>query len=430
MRNRPSESQNPQLRSLQERHDRTAAASSEAWDNLTQARQNYGDQPTTVQQHALDTLQAEYDRAAAEASGAQHEYTDALERWSDNPGGAAPASARRIGELQSYGAGDDLRARIRPDGPSIGQIVRSMVSGDSSGLQGYSLLSSGVSGALPEYEVLGIVEQALQASVIFSAGARVLTMNAPSVKFARVTSTPDIQIEAESDSRDLTDTAPGFEPAQADAYSAFMYCTTSLESVEDIANLDQTITGIYARQLARAWDKYALGGDGNDQPLGLGFMFAADGVSEVDASGTTLDGYSKLIEAIGKTRARFHDPNAIVLDVPTWTALAMLRDNSGFEAHTGAYMMPPVAYSKLAEYVSDFLPQGADPVTSTAVVGDFSRLVVGIRTNVQIEVDTMGSGFKSGKIAIRGRMRWSSFVDDPTAFAVVRGITTADNSGY
>ncbi|MEI7902005.1 MAG: hypothetical protein WCK89_17270, partial [bacterium] len=76
------------------------------------------------------------DGAAAESSGAQHESTDALERWSDNPGGAAPASARRIGELQSYGAGDDMRTRIRPDGPSIGQIVRSMVSGDHSGLQG------------------------------------------------------------------------------------------------------------------------------------------------------------------------------------------------------------------------------------------------------------------------------------------------------
>ena len=281
-----------------------------------------------------------------------------------------------------------------------------------------------MSGALPEYEVLGIVEQALQASVIFSAGARVLTMNAPSVKFARVTTTPDIQIAAESDSRDLTDTAPGFEPAQADAYSAFMYCTTSLEAVEDIANLDQTITGIYARQLARAWDRYALGGDGNDQPLGLGYMFEEDGVSEVDASGATFAGYAKLIEAIGKVRAKFHAPNACVVDVPTWTTLASLTDQ------TDQPLIPPVAYSRLAEYVSDFLPQGADPVTSTAVVGDFTRLVVGVRTNVQIEVDTMGSGFKSGKIAIRGRMRWSSFVDDPTAFAVVRGITTADNSGY
>ena len=163
---------------------------------------------------------------------------------------------------------------MRADGPTLGEIVRSMVTGRA--ISGYSLLSSGVSRALPDYEVLGIVGQALQESAIFSAGARVVPMDAPSVKLARVTSTPDIEIKPEADDRDLTDQAIGFTPVSMDANSAFLYGTTTLEAVEDVANLEETITGIFSRQLARAWDKaFALGGDGNGEPLGLGYMFAA-----------------------------------------------------------------------------------------------------------------------------------------------------------
>ena len=66
-------------------------------------------------------------------------------------------------------------------------------------------------------------------------------------------------------------------------------------------------------------------------------------------------------------------------------------------------------------------PLGAGS-TSNAVVGDFSRLLVGVRTNVQVEVNTTGPEFKQGKVAIRARMRWGLFVDDPSAFAVVRNL--------
>jgi HK97 family phage major capsid protein len=315
--------------------------------------------------------------------------------------------------MPSYGRGDDLRARLRADGPSIAEIVRSMVTGRA--IEGWSLLSSGASGALPEYEVLGIVEQALQQSVIFDAGARVIPMNAPSVKLARVTSTPAVQIAPEADDRDLDDVAPAFTTESMDACSAFLYCTTSLESVEDVVNLEETIVNIFAGQAARAFDRYALGGDGNDVPLGLGYMFAADGVSEVDATGAPLAGYGKFIEAIGRVRARHHKPNAVVMDVPTWATLAMLTDQ------TDQPLVPPKAYSELAEHVSDFMP--LDPGgTSSAAVGDFTRLLVGVRTGLQIEVDRMGAGFKAGKLAIRAFLRFGAFTDDPTAFAIIRGL--------
>jgi len=152
--------------------------------------------------------------------------------------------------------------------------------------------------------------------------------------------------------------------------------------------------------------------------LGLGMMFAQDGVSEVEG-GNAAPTYAKFVEAVGRVRAKHHKPSAVVLDVPTWTALSMLIDKNDQP------LQPPRAYSELSEYVSDFLPRDA---YSCAVVGDFSRLLVGIRTDIQIEVNRQGPEFKKGGLAIRGFMRWGSFVDDPAAFAIIRGLEGADLS--
>lgn len=406
----------PQMGSLRERNEQTAAAASEAWANLKQAKDQYGDELTTAQTRALQTLQAEYDRCAAEARSSEAEYKSALAGF-DGTAGAVQAG-HRIGDLRSYGRGDDLRAQMRADGPSIAEVVRSMVSGRP--VEGYGMLTSGAPGAIPDYETLGLIEQALQQSVIFGAGARVVPMSAPSVKVGRITGTPEVEIKPEAADRDLTDQAFTVVPEEMDAHSAFLYIEPTLEAAEDVANLEELIMRVFSAQLARAIDKYALSGTGVGQPLGIGCMDAADGVSVVDASGAALAGYGKFVEAIGKVRAKYHQPSSVVVDVPTWTTLA------GLTATDDQPLMAPKAYTDLSEYVSNHLPLVAGPpMTSVAAVGDFSRLLVGIRTNLQVEVDRMGATFKQGKIAIRGRMRWGSFCDDPTAFAVITGITNS-----
>jgi HK97 family phage major capsid protein len=405
------------MRSLRERNERTAAAASEAWANLKQAKDQYGDELTTAQTRALETLQAEYDRSAAAARSSDAEYKTSLANFDGSAAGSAQA-VQRIGNLRSYARGEDLRGQMRADGPTIAEVVRSMVSGRP--VEGYAMLTSGAPGAVPDYETLGLIEQALQQSVIFGAGARVVPMSAPSVKVGRITATPEVEIKPEAADRDLTDQAFTIVPEEMDAHSAFLYIEPTLEAAEDVANLEELILRVFSAQLARAIDKYALGGTGTAEPLGIGCMDAGDGVSVVDASGAALAGYGKFIEAIGKVRAKYHQPTSVVVDVPTWTTLA------GLTATDDQPLMAPKAYTDLSEYVSNHLPLAAGPPeTSVATVGDFSRLLVGIRTNLQVEVDRMGAGFKKGRIAIRGRMRWGSFCDDPTAFAVITGITNS-----
>lgn len=410
---------NDPTRALRERHDRAAAAASEAYADLQAAQKKYGDEPSSAQQRALATLQAEYDRAAGEASGAERELKAALARADGAAAGPATGARRVAPELHSYGRGDDLRANLRADGPGIGQIVRALATGDSRALGEYSVLTSGVSGAVPGYATLGIVEAAMQESVIFQAGARVIPMDAPSVRLARVTSVPNVQLRPEAEDRELADQAPTFTTEQMDAFSAFLFCTTSLESLEDCANLEEVLLRTFARQLSLSFDRYGLAGTGNDQPLGLAYLFPQDGASTVDPTAKAV--YAALVEAIGRVRSRHHTPSSIIMDVPGWTALQMLVDKNDQP------LQAPPAVAELPMLVSDYLP--AEPAgTRDAIVGDLSHLLIGIRTNMQLEVSRLGEGFKKGMVEIRGYLRWSNLVDDPSAICVVRGLEGADLS--
>lgn len=415
----------PDVVRLKERSDRLTTRASEAFDALTQAQKRYGDEPSTVEKRAIATLQAEYDRAAAEAAGADSEYRDLLTRLAEGGGGAAGRQTPKtshIGELRAFPKGASVREGMRPDGPSLGAIVRAIATGDASRIpsEHRTLLTSGAQGAVPGYEVAGIVDLARQQSVIFDAGAQVIPMAAPGVKVARLTSIPDVEIKAEAADRDLTDQAFAFEPAQLDAYSAFLYTTCSLEALEDVGNLDQTIQSTFARQLALAWDKYAFAGDGNDQPLGLALMASEDGINEVDHFGAAVTGYGPLVRGIGSVRSKFHSPTAAVLPTTLWTRYAELTDG------IGQPLQAPRAYAELPEYVSDFVPfgQGTGTDEDDAIIGDFTKLLVGVRTGFMVEVNRLGAGFKKGQVEIRGYMRWGSIVLDPSAFCVVRAMST------
>jgi len=302
----------------------------------------------------------------------------------------------------------------------ISELVRGMALGDWGGTTSEvrDLLTAGATASVPGYVTGGIVDRARAQSVIFRAGAQTLVMDGPQVKVAQLTAEPAVEFLAESPERDLTDGSWTFSSAQLDAYSAWLYTTVSIEAFEDCVGLEHTILNAFAKQLALAWDKYTLNGSGISEPLGLANMTAiANRVNEITAVGP-VDGYGKWVEAVGKCLSAFHTPTATIMPVSTWSGINSLIDAD----HNP--MLAPRAYTALEEYVSEFLPSGAN---QTAIVGDFQELTVGVRTPLTIEVSrTAGDVFKSGFVAIRGYMRWGSYLTDPTAFTVMKGIQAPD----
>jgi HK97 family phage major capsid protein len=323
-------------------------------------------------------------------------------------------------ELRSFGLGDQLRGTLPTEtrGANLAAVVRGMATGDWSHVtpEQRTLISSGASAAIPGASVLAIVEQAMQQSVVFKAGARVVGIDRPSEKVARVISTGAPEWKPDDADRDLTDQSITIEPADLTAFSAWLFTECSIETLEDAVGLEDAITTAFAQQLAILYDQAAVAGTGDDMPLGVGAMtHAANGINEMTAVGD-LVGHKPFIRAAGTVLAKHHKPTSVMLDSGLWTELAMLQDT------TDQPIQPPKAYTDLGEHVTDFLPAG------NAIVADWSKWLFGTRTNITLEVSRTGTGFKRGMVQIRAYVRFGAVVTDPTAFCRLSGITVPDEA--
>jgi len=316
---------------------------------------------------------------------------------------------------------------------SLSGLVRGLGTGNWRGMRSdvRALMSSGAAASIPGYVTAGIVDLARESSVIFRAGAALMPIDSPSAKVARMTSEPAVEFLPESAERDLTDGQWGFDAAVLDACSAWLYTTLTIEAIEDCVDLDAAIQRSFAAQLALAFDEAALVGDGADQPVGIALMSnSEDRIIEADNAVGTVADYVPFVQAMGLVKAAHHEPSSIFMSPSLWTQLACLQDGDLNPLQT------PRAYSKMSEYVTSYLDAVplAEPATTTAIVGDFSKLTVGVRTDLTIEVSrTAGDAFKKGAVAVRGYVRFGTYLTDPTAFALLRGITVPaaeEESGY
>lgn len=320
------------------------------------------------------------------------------------------------GELRSFGLGDEMRDALRTTGePSLAAVVRGMAMGDWSHMtaEQRSLVSLGAAAAIPGASVLAIQEQAMQQSVVFNAGARIVNIERPSEKVARVISTGTPEWLPDTTDRELTDQAITISPADLTAHSAWLYTSVSIETLEDATGLEAAIQDAFARQLAILYDEAALAGTGSDMPKGLGHMTAgADGILQMPGVGV-LTGHTPFVQAAGKVLAAHHKPTSVMIDSDVWTELATLTDT------LGQPIQPPKAYVDLSEHVSDFLLDG------DAIVADWSKWLFGTRTAVTLEVSRTGAGFSKGFVEIRAYVRFGGMPVDPAAFCRLSGIEAA-----
>lgn len=328
-----------------------------------------------------------------------------------------PAASTDTMELRSYGLGDkDLRSAfdVRDNAPTLGQHLRAMVTGRTDGLtaEQRTLISSGGAAAINGASMLNLVDMAMQESNIFAAGARIVPLkDGPSAKIARITAQPAVQWAPDTAERDLEDGAFVIEPQNLASRSVWVYATISRESWDDCVGLEGAVVTAFSRQLALAFDHGALIGAGSTaEPLGICNMTnATDGIAELADVGVLAD-YKPFVRAAGKVLANHHTPTSVMFSSGTYTDLACLQ------ATDDQPLMPPAAYSKLAETVNDLIGD------EYAVVGDLSKLVVGVRTDAQIEVVSTGVGFKKGQIEVRGLIRYDVALEDPGAVCLMSGI--------
>jgi HK97 family phage major capsid protein len=116
----------------------------------------------------------------------------------------------------------------------------------------------------------------------------------------------------------------------------------------------------------------------------------------------------------------------VIMNARSAKSLAKLK-NAGLD-----YLVPPAAFTNwgqplLTNAIPNNLVTGASTDTSEIYIGDFSELLIGIRTSFKLEVsrqaeDATSSAFSNLQVWVRAYLRADIQIGHPEAFVVILGV--------
>lgn len=316
------------------------------------------------------------------------------------------------------------------DTARFGAVVRALALGDRRDLSAFEqrALSEGVdaSGGYTVPEVLAgqFIDRVRNAMVVNRAGAVTVPMSSDTLHLARLAQ-PGI----------YTDGSPGgpaaswkVENAPIDEGTLVLERVTftartlpillklSVELSEDSTNIDAIIEREMATALALELDRVALLGSGTaPEPRGV---LNQSGVN-VETLGTTPDDYDFIIDAIGRVWANNHEPNARIYGSRLATAIAKFKSTVDAQP----LRVPDVVAAVPSFRTNQVEDDGGSPASTRLFVGDFTQLMIGLRTSFRLEVSRVaGDAFDNLQIAVRAYLRADVQLAHPEAFDVTTDV--------
>lgn len=303
----------------------------------------------------------------------------------------------------------------------LGRFIGALIDGPKNDLERRALAEGSVStgGAfLPAPLATEVIDHARIENVAFKAGVRTVPLANKTMRMAKVISDPVPQWRAENAL--IAESEPVFGDMTMDAKSLAVRFVVSRELLEDTPNMDALLRSTMAAGFARGLDDAIFFGTGTDnQPLGLantpGLLTTSMGTN-----GAALTGYAPFLDAMFALQAANEGKvDAIVLAPRSNRAIA------GFVDTQGQPLQPPPLLANVPILSTNGIPvnqsQGTANNASSAFLGDFSQVLVGIRTQLQITV--LNERFAEyGQVGFIGWMRADVQVARPAALAKIVGI--------
>lgn len=266
-----------------------------------------------------------------------------------------------------------------------------------------------------------VVEEVLAQSICMKAGASVFPYNAPSVRIPTVVSTSQTSYwkaeNTESDENTIVFGAVTHEPR-----TVMALVKASRESLEDSSMLQQTIVNALYKRMANEIDRVMLRGTGSsNEPKGLRFY---DNVPTSALSAAISN--TAIANAVGDVRAAEFEPNAVVLSH---------RDYKKYRTEVSSADDQPLLTLPYLEGISVYgsgqvpsdITIGSPAVNNTSemFVGQWDNLVLGVRSDLMLEVSQHGDAFTAHQVFVKLVGRFSVAVLNPTAFKVVHTVTAS-----
>lgn len=300
---------------------------------------------------------------------------------------------------------------------STGRILRAIATGNRQGLtaleQRVMSEGSGPSGqyAVPEVLASRIIDMVRARSVVQRAGAMIVPMTSETLSIARVASGPTTTWKSENQA--ITPSDLVLERVLFTARTLPVLVKMSVELSEDAQNLDAAIERAMSAAIATELDRVCLVGSGTPpEPQGI---LNQTGVT-ID-TGSSASDYDFIVDLIGAIWAANHEPNALITSAGMAAGLAKLKETVNNQP-----LRQPDVVAALQKFRTTNIPSGS-PAASDVFVGDFTQLMIGVRTNFTLEVsrqaaDATNSAFTNLQVWIRCYMRADVQLAHPEAFAV------------
>lgn len=313
------------------------------------------------------------------------------------------------GARQDFGFGDYVKAMVA--GTSSPEIRAALTEGtDSTG--GYTV---------PSF-LMGEVIDAMRAkTVCVQAGARTVPLEGYQNTIVRIATDPIAGWRLENAA--IAEGSPTFEGLVLQPKSLAVLVKVSRELIDDSMNIADALTMAFAGSMAAEVDRVALIGSGtNPEPRGI-YNTVGINVVSMGTNGAALTSYAPILDAQYELELdNAPAPGAMVMHPRTGRVLNGLADS------TGQPLQVPPSLSGIVRHATTNIPvdltQGTATNASAIILGDFTQLLLGVRSELRIEL--LRERFAdAGQYAFIAHMRMDVAVAQPEAFCAVKGIIPA-----
>lgn len=230
----------------------------------------------------------------------------------------------------------------------------------------------------------------------------------------------DVVPQWRAENAPIAESEPTFGDVSLDAKSLAVIVKASREWLEDVPNGDQLLRNSMSNAFALGLDAAIFFGTGtNNTPRGLASTPGLQSVS-MGTNGAALTGWTPFLDAaLALETANEGKIDAIVMAPRTNRVLAGLVDTTGQPLQRPPLLADVPILSTTGVPVNE--TQGTATNASSAFLGDFSQVLVGIRTALQITV--LHERFAdTGQVGFVGWLRADVAVARPAALAKIVGI--------
>lgn len=321
----------------------------------------------------------------------------------------------------SLRSGEPMRqwaqARSHDEGITPGAFLRAIVTGAKSETE-QRALAGGTDAAggftVPTVTSAQLIDLARANMVLDQAGAQTMPLDSAENVVAKVTADPTPAWRVENAAVNESD--PTFGGVILKPKSIAVMVKASVELMSDSLNLETELPNVLAKAMAQEIDRVGLVGSGTDpEPLGI---VNYSGLTSNTYAGGALAGYGPIMTARGALHGANERLGAVVMASRDENKLASLT------ASDGQPLNMPRVLEQVPMLHTTAIPTdgGAGSDESQIIAGDFSQLLIGVRSSIRVEIlrERFMDNLQFGLIA-HARIDFAAARE--SAFTVLDGVT-------